>query len=57
MPLLGGLPGFFAPNPMAFLGSHFDLGADGAGFYSTAPLQDTLKDLVDFPSSSSASPG
>jgi len=46
--LLGGLPGFFAPNPMAFLGSHFDLGTDGAGFYSTAPLQDTLKDLVDF---------
>jgi NTE family protein len=46
--LLGGLPGFFAPNPMAFLGSHLDLGTDGAGFYSTTPLQKTLTDLVDF---------
>jgi NTE family protein len=46
--LLGGLPGFFVPNPMAFAGPHFNLGTDGAGFYSTAPLQETLTDLVDF---------
>jgi len=46
--ILGGIPGFFEPNPLAFFGSHMRLGADGAGFYSTAPLERTLSDLVDF---------
>ena len=46
--VLGGIPGFFEPNPMAFLGAHFPLGADHAGFYSTVPLQKTLSELVDF---------
>jgi NTE family protein len=46
--ILGGIPGFFEPNPLAFFGSHMRLGADGAGFYSTAPLEKTLGDLVDF---------
>jgi NTE family protein len=46
--VLGGIPGFFEPNPLAFFGSHMRLGADGAGFYSTAPLEKTLSDLVDF---------
>jgi NTE family protein len=46
--ILGGIPGFFEPNPLAFFGSHMRLGADGAGFYSTAPLERTLNDLVDF---------
>jgi NTE family protein len=46
--LLGGLPAFFEPNPLAFLGTHLPLGPDGAGFYSTAPLERTLSDLVDF---------
>src|SRR6266545_3523739 len=44
--ILGGIPGFFEPNPLAFFGSHMRLGADGAGFYSTAPLERTLSDLV-----------
>jgi NTE family protein len=48
MTLLAGIPGFFQPNPYAFLGTHIQLGADGAGFYSTAPLRQTLTDLVDF---------
>ncbi len=43
-----GLPGFFVPNPLAFLGPHVRLGADNAGFYSTAPLEQTLGELVDF---------
>ncbi len=43
-----GIPGFFEPNPLAFLGAHVPLGADSAGFYSTAPLEKTLLDLVDF---------
>jgi NTE family protein len=46
--LSGGLPRFFAPNPRAFLGPHVQLGADDAGYYSTAPLAETLNDLVDF---------
>src|SRR5262245_55689443 len=46
--LLGGIPGFFEPNPLAFLGAHYPLGRDKAGFYSTAPLEKTLTGLVDF---------
>ena len=46
--VLGGIPGFFEPNPLAFLGAHYPLGRDNAGFYSTAPLEKTLTDLVDF---------
>jgi NTE family protein len=46
--VLGGIPGFFEPNPLAFFGSHIRLGAEAAGFYSTAPLEMTLSELVDF---------
>jgi NTE family protein len=46
--LLGGIPGFFEPNPLAFLGAHYPLGRDSAAFYSTAPLAKTLTELVDF---------
>src|SRR3990170_5706885 len=45
----GGIPGFFEPNPPAFFGPHVPLGADRAGYYSTAPLEKTLLELVDFP--------
>ncbi|HEX9463668.1 MAG TPA: patatin-like phospholipase family protein [Alphaproteobacteria bacterium] len=44
-----GIPGFFEPNLLAFLGPHIHLGADRAGYYSTAPLKRTLLELVDFP--------
>src|ERR1044072_2212964 len=46
--VLRGIPAFFEPNPGAFLGTHVPLGVDAAGFYSTAPLEKTLRDLVDF---------
>ena len=46
--LLRGIPDFFKPNPGAFLGTHVPLGVDNAGFYSTAPLEKTLLELVDF---------
>jgi NTE family protein len=46
--VLGGIPGFFEPNPLAFFGAHYPLGRDKAGFYSTAPLEKTLSELVDF---------
>lgn len=46
--LYGGLQQFFEPNPMAFIGPHVRLGAERAGYYSTAPLRRTLSELVDF---------
>jgi NTE family protein len=46
--VLGGIPGFFEPNPMAFMGAHIPLGTDQAGFYSTRPLMNTLDELIDF---------
>ena len=46
--LLGGIPGFFEPNPLAIFGTHYPLGRDKAGYYSTAPLEKTLTELVDF---------
>jgi len=45
--LIGGVPGFFEPNPPAFWGPHLRLGAEHAGYYSTAPLEATLGELVD----------
>src|SRR3954452_20533660 len=43
-----GIPGFFRPNPLAHAGDSYPLGAEGAGFYSTSPLEKTLLELVDF---------
>src|SRR5260370_27912154 len=43
-----GIPGFFRPNPLAHAGDSYSLGAEQAGYYSTAPLQRTLSELVDF---------
>ena len=42
-----GIPAFFAPNPLAWLSAHAQLGVEHAGYYTTAPLRDTLADLVD----------
>jgi NTE family protein len=46
--LWNGIPNFFALNPAAFFGTRFVLGADRAGYYTTAPLEQTLTELVDF---------
>jgi NTE family protein len=43
-----GIAGFFRPNPLAHAGDSYPLGADNAGYYSTAPLEKTLRELVDF---------
>src|SRR6266849_810846 len=45
--MVGGIPGFFEPNPLAFWGTHVHLGTEKAGYYSTAPLEATLNELVD----------
>lgn len=46
--LTHGIPGFFRPNPLAYIGDHYPLGSDNAGFYSIAPLENTLTELVNF---------
>lgn len=42
-----GIPGFFAPNHRSWFGTHTPLGVADAGFYTTAPLRETLTRLVD----------
>jgi NTE family protein len=46
--IFNGIAGFFRPNPLAHAGLTFPLGAEHAAYYSTAPLQKTLTELVDF---------
>ena len=48
MAVTTGIPSFFRPNTAAFISAHSPLGAEQAGYYSVAPLADTLTDLVDF---------
>ena len=54
--LTHGIPGFFTPNPLAHAGDGYPLGADHAGYYSTAPLESTLAELADFDLINRASP-
>jgi NTE family protein len=35
------------PNPLAHAGDSYPLGAEQAGYYTTAPLEKTLAELVD----------
>ncbi len=42
-----GVPAFFTPNPVAWLNSHTPLGVENAAYYTTAPLRETLSDLID----------
>jgi len=41
-----GLDAFFSPNPLAFTSPLTPLGPEGTGYYSTAPLAATLKELT-----------
>ena len=45
MTVMAGVPAFFRPNPWAVLG--IPLTPDAAGYYTTAPLEATLRDLID----------
>jgi NTE family protein len=45
MTVMAGVPAFFQPNPWAFMG--IPLTPETAGYYSTAPLEATLRDLID----------
>ncbi len=51
-----GIAGFFRPNLLAHAGNSYPLGADRAGYYSTAPLENTLRELVDFGLANRCSP-
>jgi NTE family protein len=46
--VMQGIPCFFVPNPAAWISSHIPLGAEKAAYYSTAPLRETLSELVEF---------
>ncbi len=46
--VMQGIPCFFVPNPAAWISSHIPLGAERAAYYSTAPLRETLSELVEF---------
>jgi len=43
---LRGIEPFFKPRPLGFGGVHAPVGLDRASYYSTAPLRETLADLV-----------
>jgi NTE family protein len=43
-----GIPSFFTPNPAAWAGTLAQVGVEEASYYRTAPLADTLNELVDF---------
>jgi NTE family protein len=45
MTVFAGLPGFFRPNTLAFMG--LPLTPETAGYYTTAPLEATLRELID----------
>ena len=42
-----GIPRFFVPNPLSWLGPYTPVGVEAAAYYSTGPLRDTLSELVD----------
>lgn len=46
--VLRGIPDFFTPNLHAWRGQTAPLGVEQAAYYSTAPLRQTLAELVDF---------
>lgn len=46
--VMRGIPAFFEPNLAALRGTQALLGVDKAAYYSTEPLRETLRELVDF---------
>jgi len=43
-----GVTGFFSPNPASWWGLQGRTGVEQASFYTTAPLRNTLAELIDF---------
>jgi NTE family protein len=46
--VLGGIPSFFKPSMHAWRGARAELGVEQAAYYTTEPLRETLRALVDF---------
>ena len=47
MTVMSGVGGFFAPNPMAMFADYIPMSPEQAAYYTTAPLERTLADLID----------
>ena len=45
--MTNGLAPFFSPNPKSWFGPHLQVGLEDAAYYTTAPLRETLSELVD----------
>ncbi|HEY5309673.1 MAG TPA: patatin-like phospholipase family protein, partial [Casimicrobiaceae bacterium] len=45
--MVNGLAPFFGPNPKSWFGPHAAVGLEDAAYYTTAPLRETLSELVD----------
>src|SRR5690242_15875400 len=48
MTVMRGIPAFFEPNLAALRGTRAEVGVESAAYYSTAPLRETLEELVRF---------
>jgi len=46
--VLRGIPSFFTPNPFALRGAKAETSVERASYYSTAPLRETLRELIDW---------
>ncbi|MEO6743721.1 MAG: patatin-like phospholipase family protein [Caldimonas sp.] len=46
--VMRGIPSFFTPNLAALRGTKAAVGVEAASYYSTAPLRQTLEDLIDW---------
>ena len=46
--IMRGIPSFFTPNLAALRGSKAEVGIEAASYYSTAPLRETLNELIDW---------
>jgi len=46
--VLRGIPSFFTPNPLALGGTRAQTNVEQASYYSTAPLRETLRGLIDW---------
>jgi NTE family protein len=46
MSVVGGVPSFFTPNPLAFMSPHQNLGPESAGYYKIESLRRALTELV-----------
>jgi NTE family protein len=46
--LTWGVPGLFEPNLSSIWGPRFELGVERAAYYSTGPMGETLRELIDF---------